>query len=333
MQCRPDSTIYPSPVTDRMAFPNTLARLWLSETSAAQSRLAAALSHDLNSPIGALNSAIDTMSLILRRYQEQPKQDGKLCEHLFLMNQVAQESCRRLIEIVSRMQRFTSLERSQLQPADVNELLKDAIALLQAELDSRVEVVVDLNELRPLDCKPQQLCIVFLELLRNAMAHLQGTGEIHISSVESDNQITIRISDNGRGIDPERRPNLFEPTFAVKDGRVVTSNWALFTSRSVVLDHGGQIEIHSTEEKGTCVTIRLPLTTRTETKEANAMNNQSIASRESTKPFQNETAIYFGLSVQVIARMPSCSLIRYRDREFVVETADLQNSLALGRAA
>jgi anti-sigma regulatory factor (Ser/Thr protein kinase) len=174
---------------------------------------------------------------------------------------------------------------------------------------------------------------VFLELLRNAMSHLQGKGEIRISSNESYDHITIQISDNGRGIDSERLPNLFDPAFAVKDGRLVTSNWTLFISQRVVLDHGGQIEIHSTEGKGTCVTIRLPHTTRTQTKENNRMNTPSIASKQSTEPPQNETATYFGLTVQIIALMSSCSLIRYGNREFVVDTADLQKSLALGRAA
>ena len=61
--------------------------------------------------------------------------------------------------------------------------------------------------------------------------------------------------------------------------------------------------------------------------------NPSIASQQSTKQSESETANYFGLTVQIIARMSSYSLIRYGNREFVVDTADLQTSLALRRAA
>ena len=61
------------------------------------------------------------------------------------------------------MRRFTNLERAQVQQADVNDLLRDAIALLRSELERpKVEVKVDFNDLRPLNCKPQQLCSVFL---------------------------------------------------------------------------------------------------------------------------------------------------------------------------
>jgi two-component system NtrC family sensor kinase len=66
------------------------------------------------------------------------------------------------------------------------------------------------------------------------------------------------VCDNGRGIASERLPSLFEPTFAVREGRVTTSNWGLFISRSIILEHGGQIRIDSTEGKGTTVTMTLP---------------------------------------------------------------------------
>jgi signal transduction histidine kinase len=334
---RPSSSAVPyPPVANALASPDTLARVLLSETVAAQSRLAAALSHDLNSPIGALNSALDTMSLLLRRHEELPQQNQQnreLSERLLLLKQVADQACGRLTEVVNRMQRFTGLDRAQVQQANVNDLLKDATDFLRPELNSKAEVILDLNELRPLACKPKQLCAVFLELLRNAISHLPEKGKIRINSRESKNEITVQISDNGVGIDPELMLNLFEPAFAVRGGRVVTSNWTWCTSRSVVLDHGGQIEIDSAEGKGTSVTIRLPHTTATETKERHAMTNQSVAPKQNTKPVPSQTATYFGLTVEVIAQLPNCSLIRYGNREFVVESVDLQKNLALGQAA
>jgi len=331
MQTQSSSAISWAPVVSAMASPDAVARVLSSETAAAQSRLAAALSHDLNSPLGALNSALDTMSLLLKKHEEQPQQN--LSERLLLLKQVADQACRRLTEVVNRMQRFTGLERAQVQEANVNDLLKDALDFLRPDLDSQGEVVLDLNELRPLACKPGQLCTVFLELLRNANSHLPEDGKICIRSRESNNEISIQISDNGTGIDPELMLNLFEPAFAVKGGRVVTSNWTLFTSRSVVLDQGGQIEIDSTEGKGTCITIRLPHTTATETKEMNAMNKQSAVTRHKTQPSLRETASYFGLEVEIIARMSNYTSVRYGNREFVVESADLQKSVAIGQAA
>lgn len=321
------------PAGSMAASPDTLARLLLREAAAAQSRLAAALSHDLNSPIGALNSALDTMSLILQRHQEQPQPGGKLSEHLLLMKEVAQEACRRLIEIVGRMQRFTSSDKAPLQQTSVNDLIRDAIALLQPELDSRAEVYLQLDAVRPLKCKRKQLCIVFLELLRSVILQLPGGGTICINTAESNDEMTIRISSSGGSTDAARLPDSFEPAFAVQDGKVMTSNWTLFASRSVVLEHGGDIEIDSREGKGPAITIRLPLATPTETKETHPMTRQPFASKPNTKIPPKETATYFGLTVELLTRLPNRSLIRYRQREFLVETADLQTSRAVARAA
>ena len=59
------------------------------------------------------------------------------------------------------MQRFTNLDRAEEQSADVNELLKDTIGLLQSELNQRAEVTLNLKPLPRLKCKPQQLSAVF----------------------------------------------------------------------------------------------------------------------------------------------------------------------------
>jgi signal transduction histidine kinase len=231
-------------------------RLLLSETAASQGRLAAALSHELNSPIGALSSAVETMVLLYKKRQE--PDEAKMSRIFDSLTHTAFESCRRLKEVVARMQRFTNLDRAEEQAVDLNDLLRDTIALLQSELKPSAEVTLDLKPLPPLKCRPQQLSAVFLNLLRNAVAHLKEQGKICVSSIQSDGEIAIQVQDNGPGIAAERLPFLFEPTFAVRSGRVTTSNWGLFSSRSIILEHGGQIGIESTEGKGTIVTVTLP---------------------------------------------------------------------------
>lgn len=178
------------------------------------------------------------------------------------LTHTAFESCRRLKELVARMQRFTNLDRAEEQTADVNELLRDTIGLLQSELNQRAEVTLDVKPLPPLKCRPQQLSAVFLNLLRNAIAHVEENGKIGVTSIQSDAEITIQVCDNGLGIAAERLPSLFEPSFAVREGRVTTSNWGLFTSSAIILEHGGQIRIDSTEGKGTTVTVTLPAAAR-----------------------------------------------------------------------
>ena len=324
--------ICPSLSRGPIASPELVARLLLNEAHAAQGRLAAALSHELNSPIGALNSALETMSLILKKQRERPQRADELSEFLFSMKRVAEDCCRRLIEIVARMRRFTNLNRAELRLAHVNELLTNAVNFLKPELDDKADVALDLNPLRLLNCAPRQLETVFCYLLRNAVTHLKERGEIHISTLEDGDEIVIEISDNGRGIAAKRLPTLFEPGFEVKAGRVVTGNWSLFASRNVILEHGGQIDINSIEGEGTKVIIRLPYQT-TQTQNANFTGDEVASSNPGIETVQSELVLYCGLAVQVIARLPNCSLIRYGGQELVVETRDLQRSLIRRQAA
>jgi len=194
---------------------------------------------------------------VLLYKKRQASDEAKLAGIFDSLAHTALESCRRLKQLVARMQRFTNLDRAEEQVADVNELLKDTIGLLQSELNQRAEVTLNLKPLPRLKCKPQQLSAVFLHLLRNAIAHLEEKGKISVSSVQSGAEIAIQVCDSGQGIAAERLPHLFEPTLTVRGGRVTTSNWGLFTSRSIILEHGGQIRIESNEGKGTTVTVTL----------------------------------------------------------------------------
>jgi signal transduction histidine kinase len=232
------------------------ARLLLNETAASQGRLAAVLSHELNSPIGTLRSTVESLVLLYKKKRE--SDESRLVGIFEGLAHTALESCQRLREVVARMQRFTNLDRAEEQAVDLNELLRDTIGLLQSELNRNAQVALDLKPLPPLKCKPQQLSAVFLNLLRNALAQLQEKGTICVTSTQAGDEIAIQVRDNGPGIPAERLPSLFEPTFAVRSGKVTTSNWGLFTSRRIIVEHGGQIKIDSAEGKGTTVTVTLP---------------------------------------------------------------------------
>jgi signal transduction histidine kinase len=100
---------------------------------------------------------------------------------------------------------------------------------------------------------------VFSNLLRNSAASIERDGLIRVTSAFRGDEVILEVKDNGRGISRERLPRLFDPAFQVEGSRISTTNWGLFVSRSIVTDHGGRIEIDSTEGQGTTATISLPL--------------------------------------------------------------------------
>ena len=71
-------------------------------------------------------------------------------------------------------------------------------------------------------------------------------------------EIVLEVRDNGRGMLKSQLEDLFDPTFRFDSGRVSTTNWGLFICRSIVIEHGGYIEIESKEGVGTTARVLLP---------------------------------------------------------------------------
>jgi signal transduction histidine kinase len=237
------------------------SRLLISENAASQGRFAAAVSHELNSPIGALTSALDTLFSVYEKLERQPEQLPNLQEVVSGATHSAKQSCSRLKTIVERMRHLTNLDRAEEQVTDLNELWTSTTTLLQTELEGKAQIELDLKPLPPLKCRPQQMSAVFSNLIRNSAQSMEHQGTIRVESNRSESEVIFQVKDNGRGIPADRLARLFDPSFRVEGSRVSTTNWGLFISRSIIADHGGRIEIASTEGQGTTATIALPLAT------------------------------------------------------------------------
>ena len=233
------------------------ARLLVSENALSLGRFAAALSHEMNSPLGALGSAIDTLVSLVEKERPQPPPDG-VDEVAIGVARAARQSFRRLRETVDRMKHFSNLDRAEVQVVDLNELWVDIVALLGSQLEGKADVKLDLKPLPPVKCRPQQLSAVFSNLLRNAAAAIETGGTIKISSDRRGADVVVEVHDDGKGIPAERLSRLFDPAFRIQGSRVGTS-WGLFVSRSIISEHGGQLEISSAVGRGTTAKIVLPL--------------------------------------------------------------------------
>jgi len=98
-------------------------------------------------------------------------------------------------------------------------------------------------------------------ILDNAIKFTQPGGEISLSGVLSERELSLTISDNGPGIAPEEKGKIFEKFYQVdphNTGQIRGFGLGLFYARQFVMDHGGDISLDSTVGKGTTVTIRLP---------------------------------------------------------------------------
>lgn len=233
-------------------------RVNVSENAACQSRFAAALSHDLNTPLGALTSAFDTVAHVHERELAHPETREELEVVWSDATRAGRQATLRLRKMIGRMKRLTNLDRAEEQVTDLNDLWRDTAVLLSGELEHKADVELALNPLPPVRCRPQQIGAVFSNLLRNAAAAMGEKGHIRVSSEHRGEDIVFEVRDNGRGMPESQVQDLFNPTFHIDGSRVATTNWGLLVCRAIVTEHGGMIEIESEEGVGTTARVILP---------------------------------------------------------------------------
>jgi signal transduction histidine kinase len=236
------------------------SRLALSESASSMARLAAAISHELNTPIGALKSAVDTLLLLTsRQATAAPEQLPRLLKLQAELRKSIQDSAGRLEQIAARVARFTNLDQADLQIAQINDLLVDVTQLLRSKVKTGTELSLDLSPLPPVTVNAQQVSAVFYDLIHNSIAALDAGGRVDVRTLARDGRIEVAIDDTGRGIDGARLSAIFDPGFEVTAGRVASGNWSMFNARQVMREHGGEVAISSEPGKGTRVLVTLPL--------------------------------------------------------------------------
>jgi signal transduction histidine kinase/DNA-binding response OmpR family regulator/ligand-binding sensor domain-containing protein len=99
---------------------------------------------------------------------------------------------------------------------------------------------------------------VIMNLISNAVNHVPQGGLIEILIERQDTGIIIKIKDNGKGIDPEDLPNLFERFYQSKYSKTGAAGIGLALVQKIVELHKGTIEASSIKDKETVFTIQLP---------------------------------------------------------------------------
>jgi len=223
-----------------------------ADKMSALSSLVAALTHELNSPLGVLESAADTTVRATGRLDGDPL-SGLLKDNA----RAIAEASRRISETVNRLKSFTGLDRAEMRRAQLIDGLDQAVAIVEGEFAERPPVERDYRALPEIYCRPAELNQVFLNLLRNAMQSTAADGRVAVSARTDDSRIRLAISDNGRGIPPERLATLFQPGFSER-GAKVRASLSLFTCQSIVRRHQGELLVSSEPGRGATFTVALP---------------------------------------------------------------------------
>jgi signal transduction histidine kinase len=233
---------------------------------AAMGQLVAGVAHEINTPLGTINSNVDVTARALRVLREEmtspPGGPSEKTQRMFAtldsLTEVSQVACARIVRIVRDLRNFARLDEADFKEVNLNENIESTLSLLQHELKDRIRVIKDFSEVPLIPCYPNRLNQVFMNLLVNAIQSISGKGEIRIRTHLEGPFIRIAISDSGSGIKQEHLEKIFDPGFTTK-GVGVGTGLGLSISARIVQDHRGAIAVQSEVNKGTTFDISLPL--------------------------------------------------------------------------
>ena len=247
----------------------TQLQLIQSEKMASLGQLVAGVAHELNTPMGAINSnaqvaerALEQVRSVMEgnEHSTQPARAriDKALAHLEEMNAVNRVACRRIIRIVDNLRSFARLDEAEWKRADLKKALEDTLEIIRPEFGDRVEVVRSYGDLPDVPCYPKQLNQAFLSLLMNAAQAIDGEGEVRIETSRLADRAVIKISDNGRGIPSDQIERIFDPGFTTR-GVGVGTGLGLSISYRIIENHNGRIHVESQVGKGSVFAIEIPL--------------------------------------------------------------------------
>lgn len=272
----------------------TQTQLIHAEKMSSLGQLVAGIAHEVNNPVsfihGNLNHAnqytqnlLNLVQLYQQHFPDLPEAIQQYQQEIdleFLQTDLPKiltsmkVGTERICSIVLSLRIFSRLNESEVKPVDLHEGIESTLMILGSRIRAQpdrpaIEVVKQYGDLPMVDCYAGQLNQVFMNLLSNAIdaveeAYLNGAIahpqiQIH-TAIAPQEQVEIRIIDNGIGISEATKAKLFEPFFTTKPVGKGTG-MGLSISYQIITDkHHGRLECHSQPGQGSEFVVRVPIT-------------------------------------------------------------------------
>ena len=246
------------------------ARLIMETKMDSLKRLVAGFVHEVNTPVGAVNSGMDTAARGLQKIKEvigesetveELKRSAPLLKSFQIMNlanQSIKSAVDRINTIVISLKSFVRLDEAGFQMADVHEGLDSTLTLMAHEFKDRITLVKQYGHLPEIACHPADINQVISNVLANAIQAIPDHGTITIQTEVEDTHVLIRVTDTGVGIAQEHLKQIFDPSFTRTELRVKTK-LGLFTCYNIIQNHHGDLQVESKPDEGTTVTVHIPI--------------------------------------------------------------------------
>jgi len=173
-------------------------------------------------------------------------------------------STSRIVGMVGALKTYAHLDQGPRQVIDVHEGLDSTLVMLQNRLKTAIEVRRNYDpELPDIEADVGELNQVWTNILDNAIAAMDGSGVITLTTFRDGDDVVVELEDDGPGVRPDLVDDIFDPFVTSKPPGEGTGLGLSISHQIITEKHGGQISLASEPGRTTFV-IRLPLARPTE---------------------------------------------------------------------
>jgi two-component system nitrogen regulation sensor histidine kinase NtrY len=228
-----------------------LTELEKAQRMAAWREVARRIAHEIKNPLTPIQLSAQRLR---RKYLDRFTADGQVFDECTrtIVNQVDE-----LKVLVNEFSNFARMPAANPSPTDLAEVVQETVSLFRESNPSASFLFEQRIPPLLLELDREQMKRVMINLLDNAVAAVDGYGEIRVSLSFDEilRIVRLEVADNGPGIPAEDKIRMFEPYFSTKEkgtglGLAIVSN--------IIADHNGYIRVRDNQPSGTTIVIELP---------------------------------------------------------------------------
>lgn len=216
------------------------------------------VSHELKTPITSIKGFIETL---LDGAVNEPEQARRFLEiisrHTDRLNAIVDD-----LLSLSRLEEDTQTSRISFEEKPLRPVIVSAIEMSKPKAEERrIEISLDCAKNIKAKINPALLEQAVMNLVDNSVKYTEPSGKVHITARRSQEEITITVQDNGRGIDKEHLERIFERFYVIDKGRsrkLGGTGLGLAIVKHIAQVHKGRVTVESKPSQGSSFTIHLP---------------------------------------------------------------------------